>query len=145
MDFELKALTEGQSAQVQLYIRKLENGNFQPVYENVVSSNSGLVVVDGTFEAEAGLYQLYFNGYGFLDNDQLNGQPGSLEAASAYLATINFSELPNIADINGDGVVDGADLARVLGAWGTSASGGDINGDGIVDGADLALVLANWT
>ena len=47
-------------------------------------------------------------------------------------------------DFNGDGIVDGADLARVLGAWGTDAPGGDLNGDGIVDGADLALVLANW-
>lgn len=145
IDFELKALTEGQSANVQLFIRKLVNGNFQTVYENTVPSNSGLVVVDGAFEAEAGLYQLYFSGYGYRDNDQLLGQPGTLEAASAFLATMNFSELPNIADINGDGIVDGADLARVLGAWGTSASGGDLNGDGIVDGGDLAIVLAAWT
>ena len=145
MDFQLKALTEGQSANVQLYIRKLENGNFQTVFENTLPSNSGLVTVDGTLEAEAGLYQLYFSSYGFLDTDGLIGQPGTLTAASAFEATIDFSELPNIADVNGDGVVDGADLARVLGSWGTSASGGDINGDGIVDGADLALVLANWT
>ena len=145
MDFELKALTEGQSSNAQLFIRKLVNGNFQTVYENVLPSNAGLVVVDGTFEAEAGYYQLYFSGYGYLDNDALFGQPGSLQAASAFLATIDFSPLPNIADITGDGIVDGADLARVLGAWGTSASGGDLNGDGIVDGADLALILANWT
>ena len=59
-------------------------------------------------------------------------------------ARLEIQPLPNPADINGDGIVDGADLARVLGAWGTDAPGGDVNGDGIVDGADLALVLANW-
>ena len=145
VDFELKAVTEGQSANVQLFIRRFVNGNFQTIHQNTVPSNSGLVTVEGSFEAEAGYYQLYFNGYGVRDNDELMGQPGAVQAASAFLATMEFSELPNIADINGDGVVDGADLARVLGAWGTSASGGDLNGDGIVDGADLALVLANWT
>ncbi len=46
------------------------------------------------------------------------------------------------ADLNGDGVIDGADLATVLSGWGTD--GGDTNGDGITDGADLAAVLSAW-
>ena len=46
------------------------------------------------------------------------------------------------ADLNGDGVIDGADLATVLGGWGTA--GGDTNGDGSTDGADLAAVLSAW-
>jgi len=49
-----------------------------------------------------------------------------------------------IGNINGDGIVDGADLATVLGQWGTAGPAGDLNGDNIVDGADLALVLGNW-
>lgn len=50
------------------------------------------------------------------------------------------------ADIDGSGVVDGADLAQVLGAWGPNGAGtaADINHDGTVDGADIALVLGNW-
>ncbi|MBX3354313.1 MAG: hypothetical protein KF724_01290 [Phycisphaeraceae bacterium] len=48
----------------------------------------------------------------------------------------------DIAPPGGNGVVDGADLAVVLGAWGTS--GADINGDGNTDGADIALILGNW-
>jgi len=51
---------------------------------------------------------------------------------------------PKPGDINGDGIVDGFDLARVLGAWGSNSPDADINGDGVVDGADVALVLANW-
>ena len=52
----------------------------------------------------------------------------------------------NLADINGDGVVNGADLAQILALWGTPCLGCavDINEDGEVDGADLALVLAGW-
>ncbi|MFO0875467.1 MAG: hypothetical protein U0575_16065 [Phycisphaerales bacterium] len=50
----------------------------------------------------------------------------------------------NPADLNTDGVVDGADLAIVLANWG-GAGVGDINDDGIIDGADLASVLAAWT
>lgn len=50
------------------------------------------------------------------------------------------------ADINGDGNVDGADLAALLSQWGASGfSNADLNGDGKVDGEDLATLLANWT
>ena len=48
------------------------------------------------------------------------------------------------ADLNCDGVVNGADLGILLAAWGTSGPG-DLNGDGIVDGADLGLLLTAWT
>ena len=52
------------------------------------------------------------------------------------------------ADLNQDGVVDGADLTFVLGLWG-SCSGvadcpGDLTGDWVVGGADITVVLANW-
>ncbi|HMN95823.1 MAG TPA: hypothetical protein PKC43_11930 [Phycisphaerales bacterium] len=50
--------------------------------------------------------------------------------------------VPCVGDLNGDGVVDGADLGLLAGGWGTAA--GDLNGDGIVDGADLGILLGNW-
>ena len=50
----------------------------------------------------------------------------------------------NPADVNGDGVVNGVDLAIVLGAWATSNPTADIDNDGTVNGIDLALVLAAW-
>ena len=48
-----------------------------------------------------------------------------------------------VGDLNGDGIVDGADLATLLGDWGGPGAG-DLNGDGVVDGADLAILLGNW-
>lgn len=52
----------------------------------------------------------------------------------------------DFADINGDGEVNGADLALVLASWGEPCLGcaADVDQDGEVDGADLALVLAGW-
>jgi hypothetical protein len=52
---------------------------------------------------------------------------------------------PCIGDVNGDGAVNGSDMAMVLGAWGSTATTtADINGDGIVNGADLAQLLGAW-
>jgi hypothetical protein len=48
-----------------------------------------------------------------------------------------------IGDLNGDGLVNGADLGVLLGNWGTA--GGDLNADGTTDGADLGVLLGNWT
>lgn len=46
-------------------------------------------------------------------------------------------------DLNGDGAVDGADLAALLAQWG-GAGAADMNDDSIVNGADLATLLSNW-
>ncbi|MBL9120312.1 MAG: hypothetical protein JNL80_10415 [Phycisphaerae bacterium] len=48
------------------------------------------------------------------------------------------------ADLNGDGTVGGADLAILLGAWGSADPNADLNADGVVNGADLALLLGAW-
>ncbi|MCA9284548.1 MAG: choice-of-anchor B family protein [Phycisphaerales bacterium] len=52
-------------------------------------------------------------------------------------------EAPLVGDLDGNGVVDGADLGALLGAWGGKGAA-DLNGDGTVDGADLGILLANW-
>ena len=51
---------------------------------------------------------------------------------------------PPTPDFNGDDVVDGADLATLLGAWGGSDSAYDLNADGSIDGGDLAMLLGAW-
>ncbi len=48
------------------------------------------------------------------------------------------------ADLNGDCVVNFADLNNVLGVFGTASPSGDANGDGVADFADLNLVLSNF-
>ncbi|MCA9286587.1 MAG: hypothetical protein KDA22_15285 [Phycisphaerales bacterium] len=47
------------------------------------------------------------------------------------------------ADLEPDGIVNGADLGVLLGNWGESGCG-DLNLDGTVDGADLGLLLGAW-
>ncbi len=52
----------------------------------------------------------------------------------------------NAADLNGDDVVDGADLGILLGQWGPCPGcPADLDGDGVVDGSDLGILLASWT
>ena len=51
----------------------------------------------------------------------------------------------NPADIDGNGLVNGADLAAVLTAFGTASSAADIDHSGLVDGLDLAAILAGWS
>lgn len=47
------------------------------------------------------------------------------------------------ADFNGSDMVDGADLALLLGYWG-QAGPTDLNDDGITSGADLTVLLGAW-
>jgi len=53
-----------------------------------------------------------------------------------------------IGDLNGDGVVDAADLLILLSAWGECGTPdncpADLDGDGIVNAADLLILLGNW-
>ena len=78
------------------------------------------------------------------DND-----PGSVVEAGVDAIRVTLAGCPggNPADINGDGFVNGVDLAALLSKWGTACEGcpEDINGDGTVLGQDLAAVLAAWT
>lgn len=47
-------------------------------------------------------------------------------------------------DVNGDHFVDGADIADLLGAWGTDDRAADLDRDGIVDGVDLSIAISDW-
>jgi hypothetical protein len=73
----------------------------------------------------------------------LNGVTGST-ALTLELAAAGSATGP-VGDLNGDGIVNGADLAILLGAWGQAGGPADLNGDGLVDGADLSILLSDWT
>ena len=66
----------------------------------------------------------------------------ALALSAASLAGLSSDPCDCPADLNHNGIVDGADLGLLLAAWG--GPGGDINGDGVTDGADLGLLLADW-
>ncbi|MGA1516411.1 MAG: dockerin type I repeat-containing protein, partial [Phycisphaerales bacterium] len=46
-------------------------------------------------------------------------------------------------DLNGDGVVNGADLSILLSGWGLPGPA-DLDGNGTVGGSDLAILLGSW-
>ncbi|MCA9286601.1 MAG: hypothetical protein KDA22_15355 [Phycisphaerales bacterium] len=50
-----------------------------------------------------------------------------------------------VGDLDGNGVVDGADLGLLLAVWGSSGGDADLDGSGTVDGGDLGLLLSNWS
>ena len=59
-----------------------------------------------------------------------------------FLASAAVAHADCPADLSGDQVVNGSDLAVVLSSWGTTT--GDVTGDGITDASDLASVLSAW-
>ncbi len=56
----------------------------------------------------------------------------------------NFAP-PQPADLNNDGFVNAADLALLLGVWGSSGGPADLDGDGTVGAGDLALLVGAWS
>jgi len=69
---------------------------------------------------------------------------GSGAAGTSGNATLTLSAAVNCpADITGNGVVDGGDLAVVLGGWGGAVTS-DLNNDGTTNGADIAVILGAW-
>ena len=75
---------------------------------------------------------------------QLDGNydSGSVFFTNAY-AEVSCGT-PCIGDVNGDDMVDAADLGLLIAVWGTDESTCDFNEDGMVDGADLAYILGYW-
>ncbi len=67
------------------------------------------------------------------------GTPNSI----AFAAVAPSAPPSNPADLDGNGVVNAADLALLLGNWGGTGTG-DVNDDGTVDATDLAELLGAW-
>ncbi len=90
--------------------------------------------------------------FGFYTNNASfnNGTSWSLFAFGANTCTqiaqyaVIIERAQCTGDLDGSGVVDGADLGGLLGAWGTPGSPADLDGDGTVGGADLGVLLGNW-
>lgn len=74
--------------------------------------------------------------------------PGEKTSLLGAIVTVTILPGGNPADLDGNGVVNGADLGILLGLWGVcpaeAACIADLNGDGVVNGADLGALLAAW-
>ena len=64
--------------------------------------------------------------------------------STGMLTPGGLDPLPLLGDVNGDGVVDNADLQIVIGAFGSNNLEADLNNDGVVDFYDLQIVLNNF-
>ncbi len=69
------------------------------------------------------------------------------EFGTRYQLAASCAACRAIGDLDGDGLVNGADLGGLLSAWGSvgNALPADLNDDGIVEGADLGLMLTQWS
>jgi len=89
---------------------------------------------DGVFDADC-------DGNGLIDSCQIDADPSLDKNADGILDRCQYAR----GDFDLDRNVGGADLALLLGLWGTLESPiGDLNDDGLIDGADLAGLLGNW-
>lgn len=68
---------------------------------------------------------------------------GGFDVGTALGDYVSANFLRRLGDLNGDGVVNGADITTLLGNWGGSGVG-DLNYDGTVDGADMTVLLGQW-
>ncbi len=75
---------------------------------------------------------------GTTGRDDFHGH-GLLQADGAVRAGVSC-----IADLSGDGTVNGTDLGVLVGDWGTASATSDLDGDGTVSGIDLGMLLGSW-
>jgi len=164
--FELAATTRVQftvMAEFPARLLLIEGGCEGPIaqLEDLSASNCGALAVDRCLPA--GLYHLVL-GPGIEKRVITSGQPCDLIDPDApppnpedppfmpghfglhWQATLSCLSCGVPGDVNGDGLVNGADLAMILGSWGACPGcPADVTGDGVVNGADIAIVLGNWT
>ncbi|MCA9286717.1 MAG: hypothetical protein KDA22_15950 [Phycisphaerales bacterium] len=124
-------------------------GNFNDVGWSVQTQNWNYAGSFG-FEVSTTFGQVvgfYTNNASFFDGRNgwslFSFGPDPVTGVANFVVTIE-SAVPCAADLDGNGIVDGADLGELLAQWGTAGPSGDLNGDGTVDGADLGLLLAAW-
>ncbi|MEE2681105.1 MAG: hypothetical protein VX641_01910 [Planctomycetota bacterium] len=86
----------------------------------------------------------YFDAAMDPEDDTLFWTVGEIYTPEGWSTEIGSFRITLVGDINGDGVVNGADLASLLAQWQDPGGDADLNGDDIVDGQDLTILLANW-
>ncbi|MCE2883264.1 MAG: choice-of-anchor B family protein, partial [Planctomycetaceae bacterium] len=73
------------------------------------------------------------------------GTGSVVEAGVDDFRVIDISCMPDEpADLNGDGLVNGADLTILLSVWGSSNPQADLDGNGSVGAGDIAILLNAW-
>ena len=124
-------------------------GRSTPIDPNDLSADAvEFALIEASFPGNYVVRAVSDPGLGYADCNQ-NDVPDSCDIDSGDSHDANGNGAPDececIGDIDGDGVVDAADLAAVLGAWGVcDACVEDLDGSGVVGSSDLALILVAW-
>ena len=120
---------------------------FFPAYAEGLRGLAGgdvaVIDLDGIVRHELGDWDVW--------NEELllDGTHPGVEGAK-YFASRIWRELIDAAgspaDLNHDGLVNGADFGLLLGKWGCDDPGyADLDGDGCVLGSDIGIMLGDWT
>jgi thermitase len=123
------------------------NGRTVEVVLRPRGGGSTLATASGTLNSTGNFEVSFFNYLGYYDL-AIRAQGTLLKrvpnARMRYpgVSGLNLTLTPG--DVNGDNVIDDADLLQVLFAFGANNPSVDLNGDGVVDDADLLLVLFNF-
>jgi len=130
-------LAAGFSPPIGLY--RYDSGGTQNfVANNLVTPPRGTALLGtGEYIYSGGTRVMAYNPMTMTERSIVNNPGSNFRFIEALTLTA-----PCAGDVNGDGVVDGADLALLLGGWETPA--GDLNGDGTTNGSDLAVLLGAW-
>ncbi len=105
------------------------------------SSDFGFDVADADLDGDV---DILLGGDWFMNPPSLNNSP--LVSGVLYNRT-NGVKASCFGDLNGDGRVGPADLARVLAAWGHDEAEFityDLYPDGVIDATDIAALIAEW-
>ena len=78
---------------------------------------------------------------GFIADDR-SVYTTATNADTGQSALVRLTPITSGADLDGDGVVAGADLGVLIGSWGDGIA--DLDGDGVVGGSDLGVLLGKW-
>ena len=70
---------------------------------------------------------------------------GELQTPDGWVTEIHRFTIGLAADLNGDGLVNGADFGIMLSSFGNAGGPADLNRDGVVNGSDVGLMLGDWT
>ena len=118
-------------------------GNPAPCWEDYIAADTQFRVWTVEWSADCNNDGIVDYGQildGSLEDLDANGVPDCCDAGASCT--------PCAADLDGNGEVNGIDLAIILGKWGTNGGkdypNADLDRDGTIGGADLAQILGAW-
>ena len=104
--------------------------------------------INGPVATAAQVAQVLGDFQGVFVNTEWRTGPDDTSLDNVVLRGPQCASVACRADLDRDGIVGGADLGLLLGAWGPCAGGAactaDIDRDGNVNGSDLGLLLGAW-